>query len=215
MYQQLKTEIKEIIDIVSQCPEALQEKCFEVLLENYLSLYTDSKPNNKQSMSTLENEDVKSLESIENGKFQTMESDEDIAVKDFHIKIQKFLSSNRIGNDIINKLYYKENDKILPLYETLKSTKMSECQIRLALLTAFENSYNYGNGELYFNGEEIRQRCNDMKCYDSRNFSRIYKNYSNLFDNWEEKYEKMTDYILSVDGKKELAKILMDLAKDE
>lgn len=37
MYQNLKSEIKEIIEIVNQCPETLQEKCFELLLENFLN----------------------------------------------------------------------------------------------------------------------------------------------------------------------------------
>ena len=37
MYQNLKGEIKEIIEIVKECPEGLQEKCFELLLENYLA----------------------------------------------------------------------------------------------------------------------------------------------------------------------------------
>lgn len=215
MYQQLKSEIKEIIEIVNQCPEPLQEKCFEVLLENYLSSFKDEKPSRKKSAPTLENEERKPVEPEEQNEKPISQSNEEIAVKDFHVKIQRFLLNNNIDIEIINELYYKENGKILPLYEALKSTKMSECQIRLALLTAFENSYSDGNGEMYFNGEVVRQRCNDMKCYDSPNFSRHFKNNSNLFDNWEEKYEKTTNYTLSVEGKKTLANVLIDLAKDK
>lgn len=59
-------------------------------------------------------------------------------LKDFHIKVRKFLETNNIGIDIINSLYYKENERLMPLYESLNTTKMAESQIRLALLTAFE-----------------------------------------------------------------------------
>jgi len=215
MYQQLKSEIKEIIEIVNQCPERLQEKCFEVLLENYLSSFKVEKSSIKKSATTLEDIERKPVEPEVQNEKSVSQANEEIAVRDFHVKIQRFLSSNNLGTKIINELYYKENGKILPLYESLKSTKMSECQIRLALLTAFENSYTDGNGEMYFNGEVVRQRCNDMKCYDSTNFSRIFKNNANLFDNWVEKYEKTTNYTLSLEGKKALAAVLVDLAKDE
>ena len=52
---------------------------------------------------------------------------------------------------------------------------MAESQIRLALLTAFENSFSNPNGDMTFNGEIVRQRCQDMKCYDTANFSSIFK----------------------------------------
>ena len=43
MYQKLKDEIKEIIEIVNQCPEGLQEKCFELLLENFIMIKVKEK----------------------------------------------------------------------------------------------------------------------------------------------------------------------------
>ena len=92
---------------------------------------------------------------------------------------------------------------------------MSECQIRLSLLTAFENAYNNQNGELTFNGEIVRTRCNDMKCYDGPNFASIFKSHSKNFDNWDEKYNKNTEYSLSVEGKKRLAETLKTLAKGQ
>ena len=52
-----------------------------------------------------------------------------------------------------------------------------------------------------------------MKCYDIANFSSIMKKNSNLFDNFNDKYDKNTEYILSAEGKKELAKIIIELAK--
>jgi len=37
MYEQLKEKLKEIVEICEQCPEQYRGKCFEILLEHYLS----------------------------------------------------------------------------------------------------------------------------------------------------------------------------------
>lgn len=215
MYQQLKSEIRRIIEIVNECPEALREKCFEVLLENYLSSVKGQKSGGKEPNLVLENVGEQPVTSGGQGESSIPKSSNEILITDFHVKIQRFFSTYGIDSKVINDLYYREGGKILPLYESLRSTKMSECQIRLALLTAFENSYSDANGEMRFNGESVRQRCNDMKCYDAGNFTRNFRSSSSLFENWTEKYEKTTEYTLSVEGKKELAGVLVDLARGE
>ena len=48
-------------------------------------------------------------------------------------------------------------------------------------------------------------------CYDSPNFATNFKNNAALFDNWADKYDKNTDYILSVEGKKQLAQTLIKI----
>ena len=213
MYNDLKNEIKNIIDIVNQCPDSLQEKCFELLLNNYLS---SSKTNTPQEEPTvLDQPEVIVGDKEQSNESQKPENNNEILITDFHVKIQRFLQSNGIDDLIINQLYYKEDGKILPLYDSLGSTKMSECQIRLSLLTAFENAFNNQNGELTFNGEIVRTRCNDMKCYDKPNFATIFKSHSKNFDNWDEKYNKSTEYSLSVEGKKHLAETLKTLAKGQ
>lgn len=215
MYLELKKEILDIIEIVQQCPEKLQEKCFEMLLSQYIS---EHKTENSQ---TVVKENVvrniviedESGESLMDERSKNESSSDEIKITDFHIKIQKFLSSNGISISDINELYYKEDGKLMPLYESLGSTKMSECQIRLELLTAFENSFSSATGDMSFNGEEVRQRCQAMKCYDLSNFSTNLKKSSNLLDNFNDKYDKSTEYILSTEGKKELAKIILELVK--
>ena len=183
MYLKLKEEIKNIIEIVQQCPESLQEKCFELLLEHYIAEIKDIDEGQvfQQTNTGINNIGIKEDEKKEN------DSVEEIKVTDFHIKVQRFLSTNGVDVAHINNIYYKENDKLLPLYETLGSTKMSECQMRMALLTAFENSFSDLNGDMSFNGEVVRQRCQAMKCYDSTNFSTNFKKNSSLLDNFGDK----------------------------
>ena len=208
MYLELKEEIKNIIEVVQQCPEKFQERCFEILLNQYITDYRGEKPEIKQQQIVGESKN------IDVGYTEESIQTDEIKQTDFHIKVQKFMSTNGISISDINNLYYKENDKLMPLYETLGSTKMSECQMRIALLTAFENSFSDPNGDMTFNGEVVRQRCQAMKCYDMPNFSTNFKKNSSFIDNFNDKYDKNANYSLSIEGKKELAKIISELAKE-
>lgn len=186
-----------------------------MLLSQYISEHKEEKCHDVVKESVVKDvpAEDETVESIKSERGTNNSSSDEIKISDFHIKIQRFFSSNGISISDINNLYYKEDSKLMPLYESLGSTKMSECQIRLELLTAFENSFSSANGDMSFNGEEVRQRCQAMKCYDSPNFSTNLKKSSNLLDNFKDKYDKNMEYILSAEGKKELAKIILDLVK--
>lgn len=212
MYQNLKSEIKEIIEIVKQCPDTLQEKCFELLLDNYLK--SNDQPKTKKATTKVDEPSVESTKADETKVEMIANKEEEIVLTDFHIKTRKFLETNNITIGMINSLYYKEDGKLMPLYESLNSNKMTDCQNRIALLTAFENSFSNG-GEMVFNGEVVRQRCQDLKCYDAPHFADTFKRFSSLFDNWAEKYDKKAQYSLSAEGKKELAAVLLELADGE
>jgi len=213
MYQGLKNEIKDIIGIVKQCPESLQEKCFELLLENYLK-FDNKKAEDSPEKDAGVFEPVSNYEANESKEENQLNVEEEIVLTDFHIKIRKFLETNGITIKMINSLYYKEDGKLMPLYETLNSNKMTDCQNRIALLTAFENSFSNG-GEMVFNGEVVRQRCQDLKCYDAPHFADTFKRFSTFFDNWTGKYDKKVTYSLSVEGKKELVNVLLELVEGE
>ena len=99
----------------------------------------------------------------------------------------------------------------MPLYEHLGTTRISDSQIRLALLTAFENGYV--NNELVFSLDDVRERCKTFKCYDPANYMAIYKRNKGFFDNIEEKDIQIVK--LSPDGKKELANTILALSRGE
>ena len=204
MYEELKAEIKEIIEITKECPAELQQRCFEILLDNYLQKFKTTR-----SVQTViaQNEDKVDESSIESNEVSTTTSD--ITENDFHVKVRKFFQLNNINVTDLNRIYYKENGQLLPYYESMHSTKMSECQIRLTLLTAFEEGF--ATGDFAVNGENVRKRCQELKCYDSPNFATNFKNNAALFDNWADKYDKNTDYILSVEKKKQLAQTLIKI----
>ena len=155
MYEELKAEIKEIIEITKECPAELQQRCFEILLDNYLQKFKTTR-----SVQTViaQNEDKVDESSIESNEVSTTTSD--ITENDFHVKVRKFFQLNNINVTDLNRIYYKENGQLLPYYESMHSTKMSECQIRLTLLTAFEEGF--ATGDFAVNGENVRKRCQEL-----------------------------------------------------
>jgi len=207
MYEKIKKEISDIISIVKVCPENLQEKCFEVLL-THLIKETEPEPklNTKtedllQKPDKSDNDNKKDTQSNKQNKIDN----EEITLSQLHIKTRKLLEQGDISIKDFNNIYYIENGQIKPLYEELGTHKMSDSQIRLTLLSAFENGLT--NGEFEVNGEYVRQRCQDMKCYDVKNFTHIFARNKNLFDGYD-KYNKDENIKLSSEGKNELLNIL-------
>ncbi len=205
MVTDIKDKILEIASIAKKCPENLQEKCFEVLLKDFLEKQSRfigkaKPPPSGEGSEPGDEEDLKKVVEPQQG---------DIPEKDLHLKARKFLKSNSLTIDHINQVFYKEGDEIRPLYDDLKTTKASESQIRIALLHALKNALS--SGEFEFNGEEVRSECQIRKCYDPPNFTAAFKNYKDRFENFE-KYQKKSPVIrLGVQGKSTLAEIIRDL----
>jgi hypothetical protein len=107
----------------------------------------------------------------------------------------------------LNNLFYKQNEVIEPLYEDVKTTRMAEAQIRVALLIAMKTAIP--SGEFEAPVDVIRAECRDRKSYDQANFAANFKNNESLFDG---KYGKDTTSLrLSEDGRKELAQLIKEL----
>ena len=102
----------------------------------------------------------------------------------------------------LNELYYKNDEVFESLSVDLKVTKMSEGQIRIALLQALQNSLSSGNFQTTV--EAVREECKARKTYDSTNFTAHFRNNSEVFDfgTWS---SDLTELRLSETGRKELA----------
>src|SRR5688500_3068896 len=189
MYQKIKDEIKDIIQIVNECPDSLKEKCFEILLSNLLH---ETSP--KSVKKALEKQDTHSNDDSHDDKKtppiveELKDTEEEISKKELHAKTKRFMETEGVSLEQLNKMYYKDNGNILPLYDDLGTNKMAEAQIRITLLMAFENSLR--NGEFEVNGELVRKRCIDLKYYDKANFSANFKNNKEIFEGGLESYDK-------------------------
>jgi len=206
MSEDLKKKIKEFSDIASTCPENLQVTCFELLLKDYLDKLQQA-PIKKRQTDTTKGTDEKNV--TKGDATEDEQKQEDFTNADLHVKTRKFLSDQSLTVDHINQIFYKEGDKVEPLFDDLKTTKLAESQIRISLLQALKNSITTGNFE--FDGEAVRSETEIRKCYDSANFAANFKNNKNLFEGFE-KYDKKSPAIrLSKLGRDELAAIVRDL----
>jgi hypothetical protein len=208
--EDLKKEVNKIVDIAKECPENLQQTCFEILLRDFLDSRKPTQGKEKESQSSTERK-AKETTTGEKGGTETEVSSSqgsDLILTDLHVKARKFMDKYKITIEQLNQLFYKESGNILPLFDDLKTTRTSECQVRLALLKALVNALS--SGEFQANVEEIRSECQARKCYDTNNWNNNFQNNADLFDFG--KYTKDLKTVrLSEDGKKELAELIGEL----
>jgi|MudIll2142460700_1097286.scaffolds.fasta_scaffold293070_1 hypothetical protein len=208
--EDLKKEVKKILDITKECPENLQQACFEILLRDFLesrkrdegkSKELPASPPKQSKETTLEQKGAPETE-VASGQGSDLTSSE------LHVKARKFMEKYNISIEQLNQLFYKEDENILPLFDDLKTTRTSESQIRVALLRALVNALSSGDFEA--NVEEIRSECQARKCYDTNNWGNNFQNNASLFDFG--KYKKgLKSVRLSEAGKKELAELIEEL----
>jgi pyruvate/2-oxoglutarate dehydrogenase complex dihydrolipoamide acyltransferase (E2) component len=204
----LRVKVKELAEVAALVPENLQTTCFEILLRDYLaSLSNGGAPPPKQKPDAEAAPAAKGIEDPEKSFQEAAKAQADVTLADLHVKARKFLEKHGISISEINNLFYKEGTVIKPLYEDLKTTRMSEAQIRVTLLQALLSALS--DGEFIAQVENVRTECRDRKSLDVANFAANYKNNDSLFD--FNKYDKDTKSLrLSENGRKELAQLIKE-----
>ncbi len=206
MSEKLKQKIMEFVALAKECPENVQEKCFELLLADHLRHLRSKTPSQEEDANQLK---TPGDEKKKEGEDKKLPQQKDIGGTDLHVKARQFLKKTGLTVDHINQLFYKEEGSFLPLYDDLKTTKASESQVRIALLQALLNGMRTGNFE--FNGESVREEAQVRKCYDMPNFAAHFKNNQELFEGFA-KYIKTSPTIrLSPAGRAKLAEVIKDL----
>ena len=209
--QSLEEEIKEIVETVALVPEAQKAICFEMLLKEALAnrRASPSLPPAPTLRTTAPSPPAASpvapTDLPANGAQPKVNDGADIVSADLHMKTRKFLEKGEVTLDQLNELFYKEGEGFESLSVDLKVSKMSEAQIRIALLQALQNSL--GRGDFETAVEAVREECKARKTYDSTNFTANFKNAADLFDfgAWS---KDVTALRLSEAGKRELASVV-------
>lgn len=205
----LRDRVKELAEIAALVPENLQATCFEVLLKEFLaSASGNQSPPAKEKAGAATIATSAESEALEESLLEAAKTQVDVTLADLHVKARKFLEKYGVTIAEINNLFFKEGAEIKPLYEDLKTTRMSEAQIRVTLLQALHRALS--DGEFTALVDTVRGECRDRKALDVTNFAANYKNNSSLFD--FQKYDKDTKVLrLSEDGRKELAQLIKEL----
>lgn len=204
----LREKVKEFAEIAATVPENLRVVCFETLLRDYLSSRHEGRGSGGKEKTVAEDATPKVDEQGKKTFEEVAKGQADITLADLHVKTRKFLDKHGLSIAQINNLFYKEGNEIKPLYEDLKTTRMSEAQIRVTLLQALHNAL--GDGEFSVIVENVRTECRDRKALDGPNFAANYKNNTALFDFG--KYDKDTkSFRLSEEGRAELGELIKEL----
>ncbi len=185
-YEEFRKPIQDIINFTNTIDERYREKCFEVLLNHYLSNNTEMKIN---SSILLENKNDASL------------------AQDLPIDLRTFLQENMISEETVNKLFLREKGEVRPIYKITEKRK-AIAQIQIALLAAFENALVMPNAAFEFPMKTVRQRCVDYNVYEGIDFMFNFKNRAGLFTNLDNEVVKLTPI-----GKTELANIITAISK--
>jgi hypothetical protein len=183
-YEKYRKPIQEIINFTDTIDGEYRIKCFEILLNHYL---TGDAPANASLPETPRRDALN--------------------IEDMSSETKVFLGQNNITADMINKLFVKEKGEVHPTYK-LTETRRAKVQIQTALLTALENALRGPSGVFEFSVNTVRQRCIDIKMYDGRDFYINFMDAAGLFGSLN--YETIK---LSATGKTELAAIVVALSK--
>lgn len=184
-FEKLEQDVSKIVKISEKIPEKYQAKCFEILLNQLVSGYQEP-----SQIPKLPSPPVKK---------QTF---------DFQIPIEvrAFLRQFSIDEGKIFELFLiTGKDEIVPTFK-IRTTVISKAQIQIALMVALENTLKQTE-RFQFSIEEVRQRCQDNKVYDRKNFQNHFNNNKKLFKDLSDKEH----VLLSPYGKEKLAEVINEL----
>jgi hypothetical protein len=137
MSKDIAAKLDEILSLVKKCPESLQEKCFELLFNYYFS-----NPSHQQKKPIDVNNENPS--EVQITPISETTGGDEIKLNQIHTKVRAILKNGDLTLDDINNLFYQEDSEFKPLFDDLKSTKMSDSQIRLTLLGSLRNALKNG-----------------------------------------------------------------------
>jgi hypothetical protein len=202
--KKLKDRVLEVAEIAKECPENLQQSCFEILLKHVLGEEEPAPPPPTAHDRDSTKEKIEPISVVE----ESAKKQDDLSGKEIHLKARRFLQKNSVTIEELNQLFYKEGENILPLYDDLKSTRTSESQIRITLLQCLLKAI--ATGEFQTTTESVKEEAQKRKVYDASNWSNNYTNNAALFD--FDKYSKGIKVInLSEEGKSRLASVIKEL----
>jgi hypothetical protein len=166
-YQQLKEEIKQIVEIASSVPDNFKDKCFELLLADLIRT-TSKSPEGKP----LDDEKRKEHEP-ESGKQPVVEGVTAIPIK---TQLRVFMRKTNVTKDELDKVLLFDGQEVHFVREP-HNVPVATGQIEWALLLGLKNAIE--NDSLSTDPEAVRSVCQEKGFYDKANFAANFKRSNN------------------------------------
>lgn len=191
-YAKAKADIAEIVEIVKTVPEALQQRCFELLFEASFSGATpppEPKPEEKT-----EPDPAGKPHSTPNKKLPS--------------NVLAFIHRNGVTQEDLSKLFMLDHEPLLPVYK-MPTGIVAKSQLTKVMMVILENGLL--NNSLAASYAELRGAVRDDGFYDG-NFNKLFK--KDLFRGVSK--EGVTDDTiieLSGSGMEKLAEVIKELGQ--
>jgi hypothetical protein len=154
-YVKAKANIAEIIEIVKTVPEALQQRCFELLFE---AAFSNAKP-------AAEPKQEQKPEPPAEGK-TTLQPD-----KKLPPNVMAFLRRQNVTPEELGKLFMLDHEPLLPVYK-MPNGAIAKSQLTKVMMVILENGLL--NNSLSASYSELRASVRDDGFLDS-NFNKLFK----------------------------------------
>ncbi|WP_257194565.1 MULTISPECIES: hypothetical protein [unclassified Bradyrhizobium] len=190
-FEKAKGDIAQIVEIVKTVPEALQQRCFELLFEKAFS-------EAKRAPEPAANE-------------RPTEPAEPVAGKKLPGNIKAILRRGDVTEDDLGKLFMLEHDPLLPVYKLPKGNT-SKAQMAKVMMVLLENGLL--NNSLSAPYSELREALKDEGLHDG-NFNKVLKRNAELFKGaiTKDGIDEIGTVDLSGAGLEKLAETIKELAQ--
>jgi hypothetical protein len=155
-----KADIAEIVEIVKTVPEALQQRCFELLFEK---AFSEAKPAPEPLPKLAEADKAPGQEPVNDKKLPG--------------NIRAILRRGDVTEDDIGKLFMLEHDPLLPVYKLPKGN-ITKAQMAKVMMVLLENGLL--NNTISAPYAELREALKDEGLHDG-NFNKALKRNADLF----------------------------------
>ena len=193
----LKNELEEIVKIVEVCPKELQEKCFELLLADYLA---------RERFQSQHSPSARQTEPTRMTRTEPHPVSEETLPPDVARRMRTFASQFSLSVDAVLKVYQVDELGNVNIEATdLKASQNSKRQRRLALLLGGKHQFQQGSFDVPT--EELRELCVTYGAYDAANFMTNMKNAKEILAGFRPDATNK----LSPTGKAELGSLLKEI----
>src|SRR5947199_5779966 len=192
MYEKLKKELKDIVDLVESVPERYRDRCFDLLFSQLLSGQAPPAEDKDDASKKVQDKDTKSRNAVA-----------------LPAKVRTFIRRYQISEEQLRSVVMVEDAEVHFVYEP-KDVKVATGQIQWAVLLSLKSALL--GGDMTVDPEDVRSICIEKGLYDKANFAAVFKRppNSSLFNGLLE--PQGGPKRLTTKGEERLAEVLKTLA---
>jgi len=158
-FAKAKADIAEIVEIVKTVPEALQQRCFELLFEMaFTNIQASPEPKPKAT-----------------DEPPPEEKQPTASGKKLPPNVLAFIHRNEVTKDHLGKLFMLEHDPLLPIYK-MPSGNIAKSQLTKVMMVLLENGLL--NNSLTAPYAELREALKDDGLYDTNLNKNLRRNHA-------------------------------------